>query len=71
MCDFRNHNLIEIYRKNGSEFSEDIIVRWCVDCGGVVVDEEIDGRLYNHYMKMKFSKITYDYLKEHKGEKIK
>lgn len=44
MCDRRNHPLIEIYRAG---FDGDIqhVVRWCPECGSVVVDSELDGRV--------------------------
>ena len=38
------HDLIEIYRR-GSIY-EDEVVRWCRICGAIVVDLEIDNRIY-------------------------
>lgn len=43
MCDKTNHNLIEIYR-DGWEDEPNAVVRWCEDCGAIVVDGEMDGR---------------------------
>ncbi len=37
------HNLKEIYRYDERDHSE--VVRWCEDCGAIVVDLEFDGRL--------------------------
>lgn len=36
------HNLIPVY-SHGTE-DEEVVVRWCPDCGAVVVDKDIDGR---------------------------
>lgn len=44
MCDRKNHPLIEIYR-HGYEDSIQHVVRWCPECGAVVVDGELDGRV--------------------------
>ena len=54
MCDGHKHNLIVIISFNllGSEKN---VVRWCTDCGAVVVDGEYDGRTYpGKIVKMKF-----------------
>ncbi len=40
MC---KHILREIYR-NGYEDHPQDVVRWCIDCGAVVVDRDYDGR---------------------------
>jgi len=37
------HDLVEIFRSHGP-YDEDRVVRWCQECGAVVVDVEIDGR---------------------------
>lgn len=58
MCDFKNHPLIEIYRRHGS-FDIDHVVRWCPDCGAVVIDGEHDGRIApGKIVPMKFPKIS-------------
>ena len=37
------------------------VVRWCVDCGGVVIDNDIDGKTApGDWMAMKFPKIALD-----------
>lgn len=36
-------SLEEIYRVTGS-FDIDAVVRWCPQCGAVVIDEDYDGR---------------------------
>jgi hypothetical protein len=59
MCDGRHHNLQVIYRVDVDRFEEHV-VRWCQDCGGIVVDLESDGRRFGKVMKMKFPKFMYD-----------
>jgi hypothetical protein len=55
MCDGSNHNLKIIYIDHGL-FNE-TVVRWCEDCGAVVVDKDVDGRTYTGYVrKMQFPK---------------
>lgn len=55
MCDGTNHNLKIIY--NNSCVDSENVVRWCADCGAVVVDKDVDGRTHPGYvMKMKFPK---------------
>jgi valyl-tRNA synthetase len=57
MCDNKNHNLVEIYRD--SIMGDDVynVVNWCEDCGAVVVDVEVDGRINpGKCMKMIFPK---------------
>ncbi len=56
MCDGRNHPLIDIYHSEES-YGEREVVRWCPDCGGIVVDVDVDGRaahLPGGIMKMRF-----------------
>ncbi len=65
MCDGRNHNLIVIY-STCDAWNEERVVRWCTDCGAVVVDRESDGRLFGKIVKMKFPKVTYDLIKRKK-----
>jgi hypothetical protein len=55
MCDGTNHNLKVIYVDNFSDHAR--VVRWCTDCGAVVVDIDVDGRTNpGGKMKMKFPK---------------
>jgi hypothetical protein len=65
MCDGRNHNLIMIF-KGTPAFDEDPypVVRWCEDCGAIVVDREVDGRLAGRIEEMRFPKLTYSYFRE-------
>lgn len=54
------HPLKEIMRTDDG--FADIVVRWCPDCGAIVVDAECDGRIYaGHRMKMVLPKLA----KEH------
>ena len=41
-CSKGQHNLIPVY-SHGTD-DEEVVVRWCPDCGAVVVDKDIDGR---------------------------
>jgi hypothetical protein len=57
-CDGHDHMLIEIYRRHGA--ASDAVVRWCIDCGAVVVDEDSDNRTSpGQYGKMRFPRMTY------------
>ena len=58
MCDLRNHPLVEIFRA-GPDDGIQSVVRWCPDCGAVVVDGEIDGRVAaGRVMPMQHAKIA-------------
>lgn len=57
-CDGREHDLAEIYRHAGA--ASDAVVRWCVGCGAVVVDEDFDNRtIPGTYCAMRFPQMTY------------
>lgn len=48
--------LVEIYRHSGA--ASDAVVRWCSQCGAVVVDEDYDGRTRaGSYQKMRFPSL--------------
>lgn len=47
MCDGKNHNLKIIYRHNRQCDNGENVVRWCKDCGSVVVDIDVDNRTVN------------------------
>lgn len=50
------HPLKEIYRTNRG--FEDEVVRWCPECGAIVVDCDLDNRIYpGRVMKMRLSKL--------------
>ena len=58
-CTNGSHQLIDIYR-HGYEDEEVAVVRWCTECGAVVVDVDMDGRIApGHIMKMRFPKSVY------------
>lgn len=41
---------------------EELAVRWCPQCGAIVVDREFDGRLDpGYYQKLKYPEITEKY----------
>lgn len=57
MCDKKQHPLIEIFR-TGYVDGLQTVVRWCPDCGAIVVDGEIDGRvLPGHVVKMRLTRL--------------
>lgn len=45
-CDGKNHSFKIIYSRTFSSYDEFAIVRWCKDCGAVVVDIDMDGRTF-------------------------
>lgn len=56
MCKAGNHNLEIIYSRD-CLYDEKTVVRWCRDCGAVVIDKEFDGRVSSGaVMPMKFVK---------------
>lgn len=61
-CIKGNHDLIEVHRVYYL-YNEDHVVRWCRECGSVVVDIEVDGRtMAGGIMEMKAPK-TYELVK--------
>lgn len=59
MCDGKNHKLEEIIRARTPTADVYNVVRWCKDCGGIVVDEEVDGRTYaGKWQNMKFPSLV-------------
>ena len=59
-CKAGNHSLVEIYKiYRGQDEVE--VVRWCEECGSVVVDIDCDGRIYpGAIAKMKIPKSLSD-----------
>jgi len=60
MCDKANgkHKLKVVYASIGT-WGEADVVRWCSDCGAVVVDVEVDNRINpGGVRKMEFPKGT-------------
>ena len=54
-CKNGNHSLIVILGSHHWDCDE--VVRWCKECGAVVVDIEVDGRVQpGRVMPMKFPK---------------
>jgi len=49
MCNGRDHNLKAIFGSGSRD--ERAVVRWCLDCGSVVVDLDVDGRTSPGYYK--------------------
>lgn len=59
-CREGKHNLGVIYRHSGDGMSTDV-VRWCKDCGAVVIDCDYDNRTNpGQIMKMRFPKLMLD-----------
>lgn len=55
-CKNGKHNLWEIFRARESG-DVDNVVRWCSECGAVVVDQDMDNRVMaGRMMKMQFPK---------------
>jgi len=64
------HNLIKIYEAGHSMSGSSSVVRWCTDCGAVVVDVDYDGRTNpGQTMKMKYPEIS-KYVKNEEDFKI-
>lgn len=50
------HDLVEIWRTDESGCES--VVRWCEECGAVVVDKDYDGRTKaGGFMRMQFPRI--------------
>ena len=61
-CKDKQHPLEELYSFSGS-YDEEIVVRWCPECGAVVIDLDTDGRVNpGARMKMRTSNIYRDCL---------
>ncbi|KKL18491.1 hypothetical protein LCGC14_2474980 [marine sediment metagenome] len=64
MCDGKNHPLIDIY-ESLEYYGASEVVRWCPDCGAIVIDVDVDNRIRHgpgRVMKMKFPKFMYDFI---------
>ena len=59
MCDLKNHNLEVIYVADAG-WNEEHVVRWCIDCGAVVVDRESDNRRFGAVVSMRFPRHEYE-----------
>ncbi len=67
MCDGRNHNLRTIMKTGQPE--EQKVVRWCKDCGSVVVDMDVDGRTSaGYYVRMLSPTSMEKYLEAQRGK---
>lgn len=70
MCDLSKckeglHPFVKISSTTVGEDEEEV-VRWCPECGAIVVDHDIDGRTIPGYYK----KITYPNIVREKGLNI-
>ena len=55
MCNKKEHNLQKLYSAPEGTPGVDEVVRWCRDCGAVVIDVDVDGRPQpGRVMDMKF-----------------
>jgi hypothetical protein len=45
-------------------YDEDVVVKWCPQCGATVVDHEYDCRVVGNFTKMVFPAITRKALKD-------
>ena len=58
-CDGKTHRLMSIYERPEANDGW-TVVRWCKDCGSVVIDYEQDGKIApGYYMPMQFPTMTY------------
>ena len=55
--------LIELRRYNLG-WNEEEVIRWCKECGDVVIDKESDGRKFGSVVPMQFSKLVKNVLNE-------
>ncbi len=63
MCDGKNHPLIDIY-ESSEYYGASEVVRWCPDCGAIVIDIDVDGRVAHRpggVMKMRFPSIIREF----------
>lgn len=57
---------LQILRRYDLGWNEKAVVRWCPNCGAVVIDQESDGRLFGSFVKMLFPQITKETLRKPK-----
>jgi hypothetical protein len=55
---FDGHHDLMVVASYGNDYDGDRVVRWCQDCGSIVVDIESDGRLIANHVKMRAPLIT-------------
>ena len=66
MCDFSKcrdgiHKFVKVMSISVG-FDEEKAVRWCYECGAIVIDHDIDGRIIpGHYSKLMYPNITKKY----------
>ena len=64
MCDGRDHPLEVIYTGSGAfDYEPYPEVKWCPDCGGIVIDRMVDGRAVGSIKEMRFPEIAYKYFR--------
>jgi hypothetical protein len=69
MCKNGVHQLEIVYQEDepfGTEYHYVEVVRWCENCGAIVVDREHDGRLISQSLKIHFPKILSEIKEEGK-----
>lgn len=74
MCDLKNHNLQTVIKVPTGLDGQERVVRWCKDCGGLVVDIDVDGRTMEPggVRKMEFPGVLHQYIdlkKQNEGGK--
>lgn len=63
------HPLKAIY--TDSDGFVDRVIRWCPECGAVVIDTDVDGRVYpGNFMNMQLSNLYIEVREEHSNESI-
>lgn len=59
LCKRGKHSLIVVYYEGSDENRAQPVVRWCEDCGAVVVDVDFDGRTHpGRLMQMKVPNVS-------------
>ena len=57
LCKGGDHDLVDIYKE--TKGIAEHVVRWCENCGAIVIDIDFDGRTNpGGVMEMEFPKIT-------------
>jgi hypothetical protein len=59
-CSGGKHDLAVIFERHDKTAPDAFnVVRWCANCGAIVVDDDVDGRTApGGYMPMKFPRIA-------------
>lgn len=71
ICSGGKHNLIDILTRYEG-YGEESVVRWCQECGAIVVDTDVDNRTSpGNRMKMKFPELMLQTIRNNQAMKNK